>query len=121
MVPSNVKAVAPGFPANTVNTENSKIESVSDIDNAVAGAHCPHTQIPEGDEAAKENPQDADDATSMVRVGDFGRVSYDGSSIGGDFYDLTALRNEAPVREKKEEARIREDHEAEENSSEDSD
>ncbi len=49
----------------------------------------------------------------MVKVGDFGRVSYDGS-IGEDFYGLTAPRNGALVREKKEEARIREEREAEE-------
>ena len=41
----------------------------------------------------------------MVKVGLFGPEDYGGSTIGGKFYDLTAPRNAALVREKRREAR----------------
>ena len=47
----------------------------------------------------------------MVKVGLFGPEDYNGSSIGGNFYDLTAPRNTALVRQRRREARERErDH-----------
>ena len=41
----------------------------------------------------------------MVEVGLLGPEDYNGSSIGGQFYDLTAPRNAASVIEKRREAR----------------
>ena len=47
----------------------------------------------------------------MVKVGLFGPEDYNGSSIGGKFYDLTAPRNAALVRQMRQEAMERErDH-----------
>lgn len=47
----------------------------------------------------------------MVKVGLFGPEDYNGSSIGGKFYDLTAPRNKAFVRARRREANERErDH-----------